>query len=60
MSTRDEIEKFVNDILSGKEQDGIDSLKTVMQRKVSEILVKKKYGDLPPPDHDNDGKNASQ
>lgn len=61
MSTRDDIEKFVNGVLSGNEQEGLDSLKVVMQKKVSEILVKKKYGDLPPPDPKNsDEENASQ
>ncbi len=59
-ATREQIENFVNGVLSGNEEQGLNSLRTVLQQKVSEILIKKKYGDLPPPtDDDTEDENAS-
>lgn len=60
MSTREQIEMFVNGVLSDNNTEGMDSLRSVVQRKVAEIIAKKKYGDLPPPEQDNKQEDSSQ
>jgi len=61
MSTREQIEEFVNNMLSGNGEGADNGLRAIMQKKVSEILVKKKYGDLPPPEpKQSDVEDASQ
>ena len=39
MSTRDDIEKFVNGVLSGNEQEGLDSLKAVSEAFFIDFLI---------------------